>query len=158
MSADGREVIMVVRNAESSLTDLYEIDETAWLDEMARLTKSGRIDLLDLPNLSEFLSSMAKRERREILSRLTVLLQHLLKWEFQPDRRSKSWEATIRVQRRELQQLLESAVLRSHAVAEFERAYTWAVQDAMSETDSAREAFPEVCPFSFEEVLSGPVP
>jgi len=81
------------------------------------------------------------------------LLLHLLKWEFQPNRRSKSWEATIRVQRRELLQLLESAVLRSHAVAEFERAYAWAVEDAMSETDSARDAFPEICPFTLATAL-----
>ena len=61
------------------LSALYESDETAWLELMASHAEAGRYEELDLPNLSEFLSSMAKRDRREVLSRLVVLLAHLLK-------------------------------------------------------------------------------
>ena len=144
---------MVVRNSVLNLIELYELDETAWLEEMARLAALGHRNQLDLPNLSEYLTDMAKRERREVLSRLTILLVHLLKWEYRLDRRSKSWEATIRIQRRELQQLLERAVSRAHADSELERAYEWAVEDAMSETDLGREVFPEVCPFALASAL-----
>ena len=79
---------------------------------------------LDLENLSEYLQDMARRDKREVFSRLTVLLTHLLKWEHQVDRRSNSWEATILHQRRELQDLLESRTLRNHAQDVLGKAYS----------------------------------
>src|SRR5438874_1944892 len=95
------------------LSDLYETDETAWLERMAELVRRGRIEELDLPNLSEFLSDMARRDRREVESRLAVLIAHLLKWEYQPPKRSRSWLVTIEQQRQELLRLLESGTLRN---------------------------------------------
>ena len=73
---------------------LYESDETAWLEQMANLAAAGRSTELDLINLSEFLAAMAKRDRREVLSRLILLLAHALKWEYQPERRTGSWHAS----------------------------------------------------------------
>ena len=73
------------------LSLLYERDETAWLEEMSRLAAEGRFAEMDHRNLSEYLADMAKRDRREVFSRLVVLLTHLLKWAHQPDRRSESW-------------------------------------------------------------------
>ena len=75
----------------SSLCAIYEQDETAWLDIMAELIRERRIEDLDLPHLAEFLSDMARRDRREVESRMIVLLAHLLKWSQQPKRRSRSW-------------------------------------------------------------------
>ncbi|MFL5339700.1 MAG: DUF29 domain-containing protein [Gemmataceae bacterium] len=144
---------MVVRSPERKLTELYEADETAWLDEMARLAAAGDAGRLDLPHLSEYLTDMAKRDRREVLSRLTVLLAHLLKWDAQPDKRVKSWETTIRIQRRELEQLLQSGALRTFAEAQIGKAYEWAVEDAMSETELPREAFPAECPYTLAAAL-----
>src|SRR5438105_12801289 len=89
-----------------NLSLLYERDETAWLEAMSALAASGQYVELDFPHLSEYLADMAKRDRREVISRLVVLLCHLLKWEHQPERRSGSWRGTIRAQRRELRQLL----------------------------------------------------
>ena len=65
----------------------------------------GRAEM-DYQNLSEYLADMARRDRREVFSRLVVLLSHLLKWEHQPEKRSGSWRGTILEQRRELRQLL----------------------------------------------------
>ena len=144
---------MVLRSLEPYLADLYEADETAWLDEMARLAANRDAERLDLEHLSEYLTDMAKRERREVLSRLTILLAHLLKWDAQPDRRGKSWQATIRSQRRELNQLLESGTLRAHAIEELSKAYEWAVEDAMEESELERDAFPEVSPYTLESAL-----
>src|SRR5579864_3548088 len=87
---------------------LFERDETAWLEIMAQLAAQGRYTEMDHANLSEYLSDMAKRDRREVFSRLVTLLMHLLKWEHQPDHRSGSWQGTILEQRRELRKLLES--------------------------------------------------
>ena len=94
---------------------LFERDETAWLEAMADLAAQGRLAEMDHRHLAEYLTDMAKRDRREVLSRLIVLLTHLLKWQHQPERRTTSWKTTIREQRRELRQLLESGVLRTHA-------------------------------------------
>src|ERR1700745_1868796 len=105
------------------LSAQYERDETAWLGAREVLAAEGRAAGMDFPNLSEYLADMAKRDRREVFSRLVVLLSHLLKWEYQPEHRSGSWRGTIRAQRRELRQLLESGTLRNHAEAVLADAY-----------------------------------
>ena len=78
---------------------------------------------MDYSNLSEYLADMAKRDRREVISRLITLLTHLLKWEYQPDHRSGSWQGTILEQRRELCMLLESGTLHNHAQSVLAEAY-----------------------------------
>jgi len=121
---------------------LYELDETAWLEAMATLAAEGRATELDCVNLSEYLTDMAKRDRREVFSRLVVLLAHLLKWEHQPERRSGAWRSTIREQRRELRQLLESGTLRNHANAVLAAAFSEARRQAADETEMELSAFP----------------
>jgi hypothetical protein len=137
-----------------SLSTLYEQDETAWLEAMAELAAQGRLSEMDHPHLSEYLADMAKRDRREVFSRLVVLLAHLLKWDHQPDRRSGSWRGTIREQRRELRQLLESATLRNHAEAVFADAYMEARRQTADETELAVETFPEECGWTLDTALS----
>ncbi len=85
---------------------------------------------------------MAKRDRREVISRLVVLLSHLLKWENQPERRSGSWRGTMRAQRRELRQLLESGTLRNHAEAVLADAYSEARRQAADETELNTDVIP----------------
>jgi len=113
---------------------LYEVDETAWLEATADLIRSGRLSEVELNTLAEYLTDMAKRDRREVCSRLVVLLAHLLKWEYQPDHRSGPWRGTIPEQQRELRQLLESGVLRNHATAVFADAYADARKSVVVET------------------------
>ena len=79
--------------------ELYELDETAWLEETARLVAAGQWKAVDAAHLACFLSDIAKRDKREVLSRLTVLLAHMLKVEHQPRKKTKSWQATIAIQR-----------------------------------------------------------
>jgi hypothetical protein len=124
------------------LSVLYERDETAWLEAMSALAASGRYSEMDYLHLSEYLADMAKRDRREVFSRLVVLLTHLLKWEHQPERRSGSWRGTIREQRRELRQLLESATLRNYAEAMLSDAYAEARRQAADETELSLDTFP----------------
>src|SRR5205807_9659343 len=106
---------------------LYHEDETAWLEEMSRLVAERRFQDLDVENLSEFLSDMARRDKRDVLSRLTTLFAHLLKWEHQPEQRSNSWRATIANQRDELNDLLESGTLLKYANDVMGKAYGRAV-------------------------------
>jgi hypothetical protein len=141
------------RSETISLSELYEIDETAWLEQMAALAAAGDVAALDLQHLCEFLTDMAKREKREVVQRLATLLAHLLKWEQQPDKRTKSWELTIQEQREELQDLLESGVLRNHAQQELAKTYQKAVRRAAVETEMEEKAFPPECPFTLEQAL-----
>ncbi|HVA51822.1 MAG TPA: DUF29 domain-containing protein [Pirellulales bacterium] len=138
------------------LSVLYERDETAWLEAMSALAACGRFAEMDYRHLSEYLADMAKRDRREVFSRLVVLLSHLLKWEYQPERRSGSWRGTIREQRRELRQLLESGTLRNHAEAVHADVYAEARRQAADETDLSLDVFPVEDPWGLDELLAEP--
>jgi hypothetical protein len=139
----------------TALADLYEADETAWLEAMAELAARRRFGEMDFTHLSEYLSDMARRDRREVKSRLVVLLAHLLKWDYQPDRRTGSWQATILLQRRELADLLDSRILWNHAVAILEGAYQDARREAAVETGLPIGTFPEACPNSVDQIIAG---
>jgi Domain of unknown function DUF29 len=132
---------------------LYELDETAWLEKTAALIGQQRFGEIDHAQLSEYLSDMARRDKREVLSRLTALLAHLLKWEYQPDHKTNSWQITILHQRNELRDMLESRTLENHARTILAKAYERALQQAALETGTEEAAFPAVCPWSLEEVV-----
>src|SRR5947208_16943234 len=138
------------------LSVLYERDETAWLETMSALAASRRYAEMDYLHLSEYLADMAKRDRREVFSRLVVLLAHLLKWEHQPEGRSGSWRGTIREQRRELRQLLESGTLRNHAEAVLAAAYAEARRQAADETELSGDVFPAEDGRGLDELLAEP--
>jgi len=106
------------------LPALYERDETAWLEAMAELARDGRAEDLDLGHLADCLFDMARRDRREVESRLAVLLSHLLKWTYQPDHRSRGWRASVIEQRQELNRLAGRGVLRNHAQEVLADVYT----------------------------------
>jgi hypothetical protein len=144
----------MVQRTTAATAALYEADETAWLETTADLVRGGRLTEVDLTTLAEYLTDMAKRDRREIFSRLVVLLCHLLKWEHQPDHRSGLWRATILEQQRELRQLLESGTLRNHAAAVYADAYAEARKQAAAETGLARAAFPGECSWALDVALA----
>ncbi len=83
--------------------NLYETDFYGWTLKQSRLLKQGDFRQLDIINLVEEIESLGKQERRELENRLAILMGHLLKWEYQAEKRSKSWRATIREQRRIVQ-------------------------------------------------------
>jgi Domain of unknown function DUF29 len=141
-----------------SLSDLYENDETAWLEAMAELVRLNRLDSLDYANLAEYLSDMAARDRREVRSRLVMLLMHVLKWEHQPEKRSPSWRTTVVTQRQDLAELAGRGVLRAHAKKVLADAYRNAVELAASETGLASGAFPAECPYTVEQLLAVELP
>ena len=85
---------------------LYNRDIIAWANEQAALLRSGQFDKLDLANLAEEIEDVGKSEKRELASRLAVLIAHLLKWRFQLERQGKSWELTIKEQRKQIKRRL----------------------------------------------------
>jgi hypothetical protein len=135
------------------LPELHEHDQVAWLEETARLLHEQRYEELDYVNLETFLTEMAQRDRREVKSRLTTLLTHLLKFDYQPELQSRSWQVTILHQRQELRELLESSTLRNYLLTVVESAYANAVQRAALETGLEASAFPAACPYTVAQIL-----
>jgi hypothetical protein len=133
---------------------LYEVDETAWLEQTSGLVAQGRFSEIDACSLSEYLSDMARRDKREVLSRLITLLTHLLKWEHQPEQQTNSWRGTILEQRRELTEDLESGSLRRYAEEVFAKAYAKAVEQAAAETGLPESTFPVEAPATLDEILT----
>jgi hypothetical protein len=137
-----------------TLASLYHEDETAWLEMMAQLLLERRFDELDHEHLAEFLRDMSRRDKREVLSRLTTLLVHLLKWDYQPERQSSSWQSAILHQREELGDLLESRTLWNYAEEVLPKAYRRAVREAALETGLDQTTFPAKCTMSLEALIA----
>src|SRR5260370_747590 len=97
----------MVRKTTDSLADLYLADETAWLAAMADVLRAGNFSDMDYPHLMEFMEDMASRDRREVKSRLKILIAHVLKWIHQKEMRTPSWRATVNVQRDDLEDDLQ---------------------------------------------------
>jgi len=132
----------------------YDQDFYAWAIKNAELLRQGRLSEIDAEHVAEELESMGKSERRELISRLEVLLVHLLKWQFQPGLRGASWEITILKQRDSLADLLEeSPSLRQGLSEHLVRAYGRARRYAAKETGLPLATFPDSCPFTGEQVL-----
>jgi hypothetical protein len=134
--------------------DLYVTDFFEWTQEQARLLRERRFEDLDLENLIDEVESVGGSDKREIESRLVVLIAHLLKWKYRPGARSPCWSGTIREQRRRIGYVLrDSPSLRSHPSLVFSDQYLGARLAAAAETGIDYTLFPEQCPFTADEVL-----
>jgi hypothetical protein len=133
---------------------LYDEDFVLWTAEAARLLREGRFAEIDVEHVAEEIEDMGKRDHRERFSPLTLIIQHLLKWQYQPDRRSGSWKATVATQRGELEELFEqSPSLRRLPDRTLVRAYGIAIVAAASETGLPEDSFPSKCPYTLEQIL-----
>ncbi len=133
----------------------YDADIIVWAEEQAALLRAGRFSELDISHLAEEIEDVGKSERRELASRLSVLLAHLLKWRYQPDRRGSSWQRTIREQRRAIvSRLKETPSLKTSLKDEnwFDAVWADAVARAIEET--GLDQFPNDCPWPVEAILS----
>jgi Domain of unknown function DUF29 len=133
----------------------YDDDFYAWTMEQARLLRSGELSLLDVENIAEELESMGRSDKRELDSRLEVLLVHLLKWRVQVQFRSRSWSGTIREQRSRIEDLAsESPSLRPQLSRIQPSLYARARRVASNETGLPASMFPASCPFTAEQVMA----
>ncbi|MGN6489320.1 MAG: DUF29 domain-containing protein [Devosia sp.] len=132
----------------------YDEDLALWSAEQAALIRTGSFDRVDLENAAEEIESLGISIRHEIGSRLEVLLIHLLKWERQPEHRSRSWSSTIRGQREAILDLLEeSPSLRPYPATQIAKRYSRAREKAAEETTVLLKNFPESCPYTIEQIL-----
>lgn len=134
--------------------NLYETDFYAWANEQAALLRAGQLSAADIENIAEEIESIGKTEKRELLSRLTILLLHLLKWQFQPARRGVSCEASIRNQRLDVtDHLADNPSLKALIQDTLAAAYRRARNSAAAETGFAVDTFPTECPWSFDQIM-----
>jgi hypothetical protein len=133
----------------------YNEDFFAWTQEQARLLRNRELTGVDTENLAEEIESVGRSDRREIRNRLTVLLTHLLKWQFQPKRRGNSWSVTILEQRLQINSIIEdSPSLRPFFAEVLAGSYKNARDVAVRETRMQLGTFPLECPYTPEQILS----
>lgn len=138
----------------SAKSPLYETDFFAWSRQQADLLRDGKLSQADIEHIVEEIESLGRIEKRELISRLNLLLLHLLKWRFQPEKRSPSWEASIRVQRNRLvDHLDDNPSLRPLLPRALESAYRDARLEAAAETGLASGTFPEDCPWDAGQAM-----
>ena len=142
---------------QSTLTDLsalYDEDFFEWTRRSAELLRAGQLEQADIEHIAEEIEDMGKRDLRELNSRVQVLLIHLLKWQLQPEKRSRSWNSTIVSQRIEIEgDLKQSPSLKDKLQTELSDNYAKAVRRAVAQTGLARSRFPTECPFTVEQIL-----
>lgn len=133
---------------------IYDEDFVQWTAETARLLRERRFDQIDVEHIAEEIEDMGKRDKRELGSRMRVLLVYLLKWKWQPANRSGSWSATLATQRTELEDLFEdSPSLRANLRQSIEKTYSSARRLAGKETGLPLDTFPSRCPFTADQLL-----
>ena len=134
--------------------NLHDQDFHAWTIQQANLLKAGKLHEIDLDNLIEEIESMGSSERNQLQNRLKVLIGHLLKWQFQPAYRSRSWNATIEEQRLSVIGLIEdNPSLKSILDERIAKAYPQGVLLAVKQTNLDKKTFPPSCPYSTKELF-----
>ena len=134
---------------------MYDVDFDSWIQQHITLLKNKRFSEIDIVHLIDELEDMRKSNQRELENRLECLIMHLLKWQYQPNKRSNSWQATIKEQRRRLNRLLKDAPsLKNKMNDAIAVVYADAIDSACGETGLAESVFPTICTYSKEDLLN----
>ena len=135
----------------------YEEDFAAWSFYQAMLLKAGRFHLLDRHWITEELETLGRGEFRVLRSALIRVIQHMLKWDHQPELRSRSWVRSIRIHRKHAAESLEeNPSLKPRRDEALANAYDEAVIETIGETQLPVSSFPDICPYSWDEVMARP--
>jgi len=134
---------------------LYDTDFYAWTQEQAAAIRARHLYALDSEHLAEELEGMARSDRRALGNHLKNLLLHLLKWAYQPAKRSPSWQDSLEEARESIEDLLEESrtSMEAESRRQFDKQYARARRKASRETDLPLATFPEACPWTVEQVL-----
>lgn len=136
------------------LFTLYETDYLQWLDTTIKQIQSQEYSHIDWQNLIEEIEDMGRSERRALESNLIIVLLHLLKWQYQPVKRSGSWERSLLEHRRRLKKALkESPSLKPYLEEILVESYQEAVKQAKAETQLPLVIFPCQCPYSIQSII-----
>lgn len=133
----------------------YERDFYTWSQQQARLLRAGRWNSVDRENVAEEIESLGREQFNKLESALRVLLLHLLKWDHQPSKRTRSWALSVKDQRVAFDDVLaDNPGLKSRLDEALARAYRRARIQAAMETGLPEEAFPETCPYALDEIAT----
>lgn len=136
------------------MSETHTRDFNLWIEQTAQLLRSHRWDEIDIEHLIEEVEGLGKSERRAIASQLTRLLLHLLKWQYQPKRRSDSWLDSITDSRTQIElAIIDSPSLKNYPTEQLEESYQRARRQAAKQTEMLISTFTEKCPYSLELVL-----
>lgn len=142
-------------NLTSLKSCLYEEDYCLWIETTINQLDNGKLAEVDLINLIEELANLVKSEKRALESNLEVILMHLLKYQYQPKKRSNSWRYTILEHRDRVERIIEdSPSLKSYLYQIFDRCYSKARKKASVKTGLSIETFPSEFLFTIEETLN----
>jgi hypothetical protein len=135
--------------------DLYRRDLYTWSLEQAAALRAGELERLDLTNLAEEIEDLGSEQLHKLTSAYRIILLHMLNWDHQPKRRSRSWITSIRSHRAAADDVLEdNQDLKSRRDVALARAYRRARIQAGGETRLGEDAFPSECPYSLEEIMT----
>ena len=133
----------------------YEADVIAWANEQAALLRSGQLSALDIENIAEEILDVGKSEQRELANRMAVLLAHLLKWKFQPERRGSSWETTIQGQRESIKRRIRKTPSLKASLGDVDWwSDAWVDAIVMAERETRLNDFPTTCPWPADDILA----
>ncbi len=132
----------------------YEQDFYAWTQKQSQLLRLGKFNALDLENLAEEIESLGKQQKQELRNRFGVLIGHLLKWEYQPQLRGKSWRITIDLQRDEIKELLsENPSLNPYLGEAIAKSYKQAIALVGKETPLDISDLPATVPYTLAQIV-----
>lgn len=133
----------------------YEKDVAAWANEQAALLRAGKLSAIDIEHIAEEIEDVGRSEKRELANRMTLLLMHLLKWQYQPGRRGSSWQRTIKEQRRAIEEhLAETPSLKNSLSDERWTRKIWADAVTKAIDETGLDVFPETLPWSMPQILN----
>ena len=145
---------MLQTNLKPELDNLYETDHQAWLELTVSKLRSQDLSAINWENLIEEIEDMGKSARHSLKSNLRIILLHLLKWQYQPSHRSRSWQTSIIEHRLRIDDAFaESPSLKRYFIEVFDDAYAGAIQLASSETEIDKATFPKHCPYTQKQAL-----
>jgi hypothetical protein len=138
----------------SASAKLYESDYYGWVQEQIAHLKAGRLAALDIDNLIDEVRDLGSAAEQRLENALVVLLLHMLKWRFQPERRTRSWFFSMREGRKLARKvLLKNPSLKPQRDGLIAEAYDTARDGAARQTKLKLSAFPITCPFTWEEMM-----
>ncbi len=136
------------------MTNLYATDFYAWTKEQVDFLREKKLDYLDFTNLIEEIESLGKQQQQELKNRLGILIGHLLKWQYQSNRRSRSWKYTIQEQRLQIIDLIEqNPSLKPYQEEVISKAYQLGLLLIGRETPINPKTLPSQCPYNFEQII-----
>jgi len=145
---------MTATHSNSNISELYDCDFYLWIEETVALLQKGKFAQVDVENLIEEMEDMGKSQKQAVRSNAIVVLMHLLKYKYQPEKRSGSWKHTIREHRRRLREAFEdSPSLQNYFAEVFKKCYQNARKEAADETELTLDTFPSESPFTLEQCL-----